>query len=664
MAQRMVVWVVDSAVLAVPGSRIVVPTVPSAAIGEVDATGGRLITGLTVGSTVVLECSGPGLTPVRHTVLVSPEPQSVTVGLPAQGELTYPRGDSRFAFRPEPDRYLLTVHGAGAAEAAFAVLPSAFTEQVPLEPPGDTAAPGSVTEAAFLVRTDRAGVEDLVQNLEAADVAVQFGRPVVHGADPRPHGLTATILAGFEDALVAGPIADKFGCTLVRVLVPSHNVFVLRWRDGPEYAVLDVIEQISATDRVVFAEPDLFFFLDAPESSVSAALAARVPRDVLHNHLGVRAAWKMMARRSAELRGGSPDVVIGVVDLEGMVQGHPALSVAEPSKVAKIVDIQDLTIEVLDGKKPTPLVADHGMQCAGSAAASDTARGGLLGVAPNCRVIGVRCSLTMHSRLMVDIYRWLSGLPVVPEPEWKGFPATSPHPPAAVISSSWRRRIGLDNAVGRAFEEVDDDGCGGTGTVQCWAIGNEGYCDFTATSQPGYHPWASHARCLAVGATIPPGCTTPVPTSLNAAPDGSTAKIAVRADERALYSQFGREVFLKPELTSTSHTATTATGQLLDPVRGCTRNGGYAATFGGTSHAAPVVAGAVALMRSMRPGLTAARIRQLLLASCVRVHQNNPNPDGAWRDPDGRGVLHYSPWYGEGRLDVRAAVAAAIAAPP
>ena len=74
----------------------------------------------------------------------------------------------------------------------------------------------------------------------------------------------------------------------------------------------------------------------------------------------------------------------------------------------------------------------------------------------------------------------------------------------------------------------------------------------------------------------------------------------------------------------------------------------YAPYFSGTSAAAPVVSGVLALMFAANPDLTAADARTMLNVTADKVH-----PDEAAYDASG-----WSPVYGYGRVNAAAAVLA------
>jgi hypothetical protein len=81
--------------------------------------------------------------------------------------------------------------------------------------------------------------------------------------------------------------------------------------------------------------------------------------------------------------------------------------------------------------------------------------------------------------------------------------------------------------------------------------------------------------------------------------------------------------------------------------------------FGGTSHSCPTVAGAAALILSVRPDLTWVQVREILRTTATHIDIGQANATGQWVDNDGDGVNEFSQWYGYGRLDVNAAVIAA-----
>lgn len=82
--------------------------------------------------------------------------------------------------------------------------------------------------------------------------------------------------------------------------------------------------------------------------------------------------------------------------------------------------------------------------------------------------------------------------------------------------------------------------------------------------------------------------------------------------------------------------------------------------FGGTSHSCPMVAGAAALLLSVRPELNWVQVRDILRDTAEGIDFGQAHTDGQWVDNNGDGVNEFSQWYGYGRLNVEAAVDEAI----
>jgi hypothetical protein len=127
------------------------------------------------------------------------------------------------------------------------------------------------------------------------------------------------------------------------------------------------------------------------------------------------------------------------------------------------------------------------------------------------------------------------------------------------------------------------------------------------------------------------------------AQDFVLAVAAVESDDvRAGYSSFGRHVDLA------APTSLLTTDLIPGGYGSYAGEDAWADGFAGTSAATPVVSGVVALMLEANPRLTARDVREVLCDTAVRN-------DAAHAGYDARG---WSPYYGCGRVDAGAAVAA------
>lgn len=190
---------------------------------------------------------------------------------------------------------------------------------------------------------------------------------------------------------------------------------------------------------------------------------------------------------------------------------------------------------------------------------------------------------------------------------------------ADVVNNSWGvddgncRGFQLVGALQEAFEYAETEGRDGLGAVNVFAAGNSG-CDLTNDGI------LSYPSIVGVGAV-----------------NGF--------DRRAGYSNFG------PWVDVAAPSGDIATTDLVGDANGNANVNGdldYTRGFGGTSAAAPQVAGTAALMISVNPRITAAEVRQVLCDTAVRVDVGDDDYDVAGR----------SPQYGCGRIDAGAAVRA------
>ena len=187
---------------------------------------------------------------------------------------------------------------------------------------------------------------------------------------------------------------------------------------------------------------------------------------------------------------------------------------------------------------------------------------------------------------------------------------------AAVLSNSWGIEDGCEGyplvaSMEDAFNYLERDARGGLGAVFVQSAGNSG-CDFTPNQQ------ASHKAVISVGA-------------VNA------------DDQREWYSNYGSQLdIVAPVVVLTTDI------QGEDGYGDWNGDQDYWNGYNGTSAAAPLVAGTMALMFAANERLTAKRARKVLCTTATRM-----DPEGGEYDATG-----WSPWYGCGRVDAGAAVAA------
>jgi len=270
-------------------------------------------------------------------------------------------------------------------------------------------------------------------------------------------------------------------------------------------------------------------------------------------------------------------------------------------------DHPDMTVipgyDYVDGDDdPDPEVSDdnHGTAVAGLTAALGNNGLGVSGVAQGAEVYAIR--LIGGGTTLSDIRNaWIE--------------ATDAG--SVVINNSWGSYSGCAasptyGAVANGLDHAETEGRGGLGTVVVFASGNEG-CD------------ASEDGTLVVETVI------------------GVAAID-RNDHREGYSNTGTVVDIS------AYAGGTVTTDMVGSAGYSALHGddSYTPDMSGTSSAAPVVAGVVALMIAANPQLTAAEVREVLRWTAARIQVDSADYDG-----DG-----WSSEYGYGRVDAGAAVGA------
>jgi hypothetical protein len=615
-----------------------------------------------------VDAGDPELMPERRVIRLATGHNRATMVLGREGEPFLTLGDEKLYFAPDEATFLLAVRGKGAEDVAESVV-----RQHGLEPkrlPSVLGAEGSdaeqPAEAAYIeVRlaggepVDKAEgrIAELVSALERQGLGVTPALPVRRGDRP-VLGLTRAVAVRFEGSVTeeeVAEIAKEHGLRIERPVLYAGNAFLLSRPGAPSYDMLDTVRRLQDDRRVVYADPQLLQTLEIDQFTPNDPLWANLTHLPLIN---CDDAWQTLGAIDPAIRGGRAAITIAVFDPHGVTPNHPDLTANLTDGTSKLV--QSFNFNAMAAQTVAALGGDHGTQCAGAATAAFNNNLGVAGVAANCHLIGARLPSPATGIEMADAFIWAAGFNT--GNTVAGFPAL-PARSADVISNSWGAAAGtpLSPALRDGFDFLTVYGRGGRGCIVCFSPGNLGYMQFSAV-----RTFAAYERVVAVGASINTNPTNPVNSS-QPDPNGNTNNLAAAVDRRAFYSPFGPEL----DLVAPSHTAyAAATGALVDPTTSTTRVGlgaldgcpgaavcnDYAATFGGTSHATPTVAGAAALMLSVNAALSWVEVRRILRQSAVRIDAAQANAIGQWVDNDGDGVAEFSQWYGFGRLDVDAAV--------
>ncbi len=687
----------------------------------------------------LLRIQGPKGTSKEHRELILEEGDnraSVMVAVPGLPALHTPEGN--WYFETRPGTRLLHVSGPGAQEQAVKQLRRHKLKSKSLPLASDR------EDDALLLVTVGEGEGDkrlstlqriASQSLPEQGLQARITVPAYVEGEVA-FGLTGDVVIRFQSAATRAEIAalaESYGLEELRHIAWMGNAYLFRAPGDSAAKLLDLVDDLNRNSLVVYAELDLANRLQS---------FAYTPGDYLYPatpHLGlVNAddAWDNIQTNTTVNRGGSPSVVVAVLDPHGVDPSHAELTDNLSDGSAK--QIANFDFVNMANQTFANLGGDHGTQCAGSATGRFDNVVGSCGIAPNCKLIGGAFSGFASNLQIADMWVWMAGFPT--GSTQVGFPAQLAQG-ADIISNSWGPQFAAPSQTLRdAFDFLTTYPRKGRGVIMCFAAGNYGY-----SVVDNRNPFAADAKTLNVGSSINSNPTNPV-NSTQADQNGTMNNLPAVVDRRSYFSPYGNTMdlvspshtcygpglpgagivdpIMAPARTgqgdwpasatsSTTLTAAVAAGSTAMPVAStagfavgsvvllrapgalnaevtsvtslgagqlnvaaianahpvgtsvATGAADYAKNaaigFGGTSHSCPTVAGTAALLLSVRPDLTWVEVRQILRSTAVQIDIGQTFATGQWVDLDGDGVVEYSQWYGYGRLDVNAAVTAAIA---
>lgn len=364
---------------------------------------------------------------------------------------------------------------------------------------------------------------------------------------------------------------------------------------------------------------------------------------------------------------GSKDVVIGVTD-DGCRLNH--LDFNSPRKFAgwgyfrgeRLITNTDIDA---NSNRMYQFGSNHGTSCAGVIAGEVDAVL-CVGAAPGCRLLPIKWESAGPS-LYISPSKFLDVLDFVAEK-------------VDILSNSWGSapsNLWPPIVTSRIAELAKTGGRRGCGIICIWAAGNEN-CPIrhiASVDVPYSNGWGQYGWVGVKTAREFENSLVGIPGVMHVAALASTAK-------RSHYSNYGTGITLCAP-TSNSHTYRRMDVQGLG-ITTATGPSDVTERFGGTSSAAPLVAGIAALVVSANPELTALEVISILKKTASkdlnfegypRTSPASFDPDTSWDvspidpfdngdfqdidDPDGT----WSPWFGTGRVDAPAAVAEALKQP-
>lgn len=339
----------------------------------------------------------------------------------------------------------------------------------------------------------------------------------------------------------------------------DETSYILETINSENVKTLELANKLNMDKRVEYAHPNFtralkpFYSPNDPLFQRQWALSNQGQTGgIAGNDINALAAWGVTT--------GSNNIIIAIID-EGVDYSHEDLNVNN-----KLITGYDA---VTGTDNPAPENDDaHGTACAGIACGAGNNNRGISGVAPGCKILGIRIAKTNGGKWVTDDAKIADG---IKQAYKRG---------ADVLSNSWGGGSPSMH-ITEAIREAKKLGRNGKGCVVCFAAGN----DNRQVSYPGNLPEViTVAACNEYGER----------KGLNSK-DG----------ENWWGSNYGPEVDVSAPGV---HILTTdITGN-----RGYSPSADYVETFNGTSAATPHVAGVAALILSVNPALTATEVENIL----------------------------------------------------
>ncbi len=449
------------------------------------------------------------------------------------------------------------------------------------------------TDRAALVARGRG-----LQGVAGEVAAVAYASPDDHGSDrrifvPRRFSLQPT------DGVPIDSLLRDYSLNVIEKVPFGQDMYVVEPASGDLFAGVDTANAIFESGKARFATP-LVRRQEIPRL---------IPIDTYFPNQ-----WHL---RNVGQVPGSPGNDVNIVGAWDSYTGAGINIAITDSGVQWVhTDLAanartDIDLDINGGDDdPSPQSQPHGTSCAGIAAAKGQNGLGVVGAAFDAGIVGIRLIEAPTDDL--------------DEANALGHQTneTNPNNYVHINSNSWGPSDNGQNLT--TFGPLTEsalatgvmNGRGGKGIVYVWAAGNGRQNE----DNVNYDGYASSRFTIAVGAT---------------GADGTVS----------YYSEPGTSMLVNApsSFTGTGTTTTTFMGA-------GSLGSHYTSSFGGTSSAAPLVAGIVALILEANPNLTWRDVQHILLETAEQNHVASP-----WWFSNGAGHL-YNVHYGFGRVDALAAV--------
>lgn len=488
----------------------------------------------------------------------------------------------------------------------------------------------NVFNEVYRLKVEPEKLETILQTIrvELNMVAHHAYKPI--GATQTRYYLTDKITVKFKPGVTPKQVDNLlFQYNLRYVRSYSDSILLLQITAATQRNPIKAANEISAKRTVEYAEPNLisrfepsFLPLDG-KFNEQWHLKSTAGAELLPNaDIEAMAAWDMTL--------GDRSIVIAILD-DGFDLRHPDL--VGQNKIAFPRNF------VTGTNSPMPEPDDyHGTPCAGLAIAEANGDG-IVGVAPRCSFMPVKIPFGADANLLFDIFDFVGKRAHIISCSWGPPPVYAPLHQLVYDKIAELARTGGPNGKGctiifaahnfdTPLKDLDN-----TKGVRYMA-GDRIYEHFDKI----WNGNATHPDVIAVAAC----------TSLH---------------QKALYSNWGKEIticapsnnFHPFDSNINLRGRGICTTDNFGTISNYAPNSLYTTQFGGTSAAAPIVAGVAGLILSANPHLTAVQVRQILIDTADKITDDSLDP--IWQHNKGfYDSKGHSEWFGYGKVNARKAV--------
>jgi subtilisin family serine protease len=459
--------------------------------------------------------------------------------------------------------------------------------------------------------TDHVTARDNARSALKNEPDVRFaGRVLVEADGITPVIYTENIFIKFFDTIkidTCEKILAENKLTIKQRLTYARNTFFVSAPEDTGLEIFKIAEYLLNRKEVELCHPELirkkgFRNIHSKQWHL---------KDTIVNGLQINAGVK--ADQAHRLSQGE-NIVIAVID-DGFDIDHN-----EFNQPAKVIHARDITLNSND-PRPKNSGDNHGTACAGVATAAGIKASG---VAPKAVLMPIRLHAGLGSIAEANAFKWAvdHGADII-SCSWGPMDGywTDPDDPVhtVLVDVPDHTRLAIDYALSQGRE--------GKGCIITFAAGN-------GNEDIRYDGYASYHKVLAVAA-----CND--------------------TNKRSVYSDFGQSVwctfpssdvgyppFNHPDPLTQGIYTTDRIG-----VAGYNRTDDYTGDFGGTSSACPGVAGIIALILSVNPGLNAQQVKEIIRETAEKIDPSNGQYD----------LQGHSIYYGYGKVNAEEAVKKALA---